>query len=550
MTSTTLPADRVRELTTGLQTRDLVGGTQVRAADDEAAGRGVSGIAVPWDTQIEFWGIREEFAPGSVVTEEDNPPQLFWRHREVIGGLTAWEDRDAGWHIDASISDTTQGRDAHTLAKDGHVRKFSIGFLPQEWEERHETDDDGREVIVLRYTKVLAREVSLVPHPAYSATSVDEVRQDPRTPTVTSVREAQPTPTQEDTMSETTLTRADLDEVRTAVEDLDRELKLVGSQVNADKEPEGDQFRSFGEYVKAVAAGDETALRAYSGATSGDTITQDAWVGDVIRLGAARQRVTSLFNHTKDLPPEGMNVEYGYLKSDTTQVGVQANEGDDLLYGKVSLGTATSGVETLGGWTQLTRQEIERSSVNVLDFSFRAMALRYAKAIETLTRGVLTATYNDATATALAEVEADLTTQDGVVEGLIDLVEHFEDNDVNLSGLLVAKDAFLDLLGVAATDRILQVTQAPEDKLGTLTVSSISGNIAGLKVSLWPSGPTGAVVAYDETAIRTQEAPGAPMRLQDENIVNLSKSFSVYGYAASYVQVRPGLVKVVAPAAG
>jgi hypothetical protein len=36
------------------------------------------------------------------------------------------------------------------------------------------------------------------------------------------------------------------------------------------------------------------------------------------------------------------------------------------------------------------------------------------------------------------------------------------------------------------------------------------------------------------------------VRLQDENIVNLSKSFSIYGYLAVAVQKRDGLVKVTA----
>ena len=40
------------------------------------------------------------------------------------------------------------------------------------------------------------------------------------------------------------------------------------------------------------------------------------------------------------------------------------------------------------------------------------------------------------------------------------------------------------------------------------------------------------------------------MRLQDENIVNLTKQFSVYGYAASYVQVPAGLAKITAPTGG
>lgn len=523
----------VADLTTGLQTRDLIPGTAVRAAAASADDRGVSGIAVPWDETIEFWGIREEFAPGSVTVEDDNPPQLFWRHQEVIGGLTSWCDDAAGWHIDAAISDTTLGRDAHALAKDGHVRKFSIGFQPLEWEELHDKDAG---TITLRYTKVLAREVSLVPHPAYSSASITETRQ-------------KEYPVMPDTQAPTV---EDLAEVREELTTVTRRLDLIDADPATREEPNPLlAFRSFGEYAKALAAGDATAARAFEGAVSGDFVAKDGWVGDIIRLGEERQRITRLFQHTKDLPGQGMNVEYGVLEANTITVEEQEAEGDDLVYGKLAIGTATAPVKTLGGWTDLSRQAIERTSVNVLDFTFRALYLAYARAVETLTRATLDAAYAASGAGALAEVEGDLTTQDGVLAALIDLVEHFEDDPMtNLSGLLVSKDVFLDLAAVEANDRILQVARAPQDRLGTLTLSSLTGDIAGVPVTIWPGADAGSVLAYDELAIRTQEAPGAPARLQDENIVNLTKAYSVYGYVSSYAQVPAGLVKVTAPTAG
>lgn len=503
---------------------------QVRLAETEdAEQREFTGIAVPWDSVANIAGLYEErIARGAVVDSDD--AKIWWRHSEPVGRITAAEDTDDGWQITGVLSRTPRGDEAYTLLRDGVVDRLSIGFEPVEHTD--ETHDDGS--ITRTRTRIRVREVSIVPLPAYSGAAV------------TQVREAR---TEGETPMSETLTRADLDEVRSSIEDIERELKLVGSSATA-TEPEGDQFRSFGEYVKAVASGDEAAVRAYTGATTGDGIIKDGWVGDVIRLGQERQRVTKLFQHTKDLPAEGNNVEYGVLSSDTTDVDIQAAEGDNLAYGKLAITTKTAPVVTLGGWTELSRQAIERTTVGVLDFTFRAMYLKYAKAVEALTRSSLTTAFNDSTATALDEVEGDLTTQDGVVAALVDLVEHFEDNAANLSGLLVAKDAFLDLLAVPATDRILQVTQAPTDKLGTLTVSSLTGNIAGLPVTLWPGAPAGAVLAYDETAVRTQEAPGAPLRLQDENIVNLTKQFSVYGYAASYVQIPAGLAKVTAPAAG
>lgn len=498
---------------------------QVRLADPgESDKREFTGIAVPWDTVASIGGFYEErIARGAVVESDD--AKVWWRHQDPIGRIVRSEDVDAGWQITGTLSRTPRGDEAYQLLRDGVVDRLSIGFEPVEHTE--ETHDDGS--VTITRTRIRVREVSIVPLPAYQGAAV------------TQVREARQ---QGDTPMSDTLTRADLDEVRTSIADIDRELKLVRSEITTGPEDNTPQFRSYGEYVKALAAGDEMAQRAFTGAVSGDFAPKDGWVGEVLRLGRERQRVTSLFQHTKDLPPEGNNVEYAKLGTDTIQVAEQVNEGDDLVYGKVSITTDTAKVRTLGGWTSLSRQSIERTSIGVLDTTFRLMFLRYAKAIETLTRATLTAAFTSV-ASPLASITAQLDTQDGVVAGLIDLVEHFEDADANLSGMLVSKDVFKKLLAVPATDRILQVSQAPTDRLGTLTLSSLSGNIAGVPVTLWPGAPTGAAVAYDETAIRTQESPGAPWRLQDENIVNLSKAFSVYGYAASYAQVPAGLVKVV-----
>ena len=470
------------ETTEQLEIREFA----VRLAEPETDKREFTGIAVPWDTVADIAGLYEERIARGAVQDSDDA-KVWWRHAEPIGRITRAEDTEAGWQITGVLSATPRGEEAYTLLRDGVVDRLSIGFLPLEHTD--ETHDDGS--ITRTRTRIKVREVSIVPLPAYSGAAV------------TQVREAR---TEGDTPMSDTLTRADLDEVRSSIEDLDRELKLVGSQVTATA-PEGDQFRSFGEYVKAVAAGDEAALRAYTGATTGDTVIKDGWVGDVIRLGQERQRITKLFRHTFDLPAEGNNVEYGVLLADTTAVDVQAKEGDDLVYGKVTLETKTAPVVTLGGWAELSRQAIERTTVSVLDFTFQAMYLKYARAVEALTRAALTAAYNDATAAnKLARGPRRPDHQDGVVEGLIDLVEHFDDQATTLSGLLVAKDVFLSLLAVPATDRILQVTQAPTDKFGTLTVSA---SPATSPASRSPCGPTPRPAPRSVTT-RPRSAPRSP----------------------------------------
>lgn len=352
-----------------------------------------------------------------------------------------------------------------------------------------------------------------------------------------------------------TLTRADLDEVRTSIEDLDREFKTALSQVTTTQDT-GDQYRSIGHLLQHLARGDEDAIRAYNaafetrdydGSTTADAILKDAWVGNLTEIIKRRQPVLQTFV-TGGLPPKGMTVEYGVLTSDTTQVGVQADEGDDLLFGKVVIDTRNAPVVTLGGWSSQSRQAIERADVGLLDIMWEALAEKYGQASETYARGILNAAIAATGPTALAEVEADLTTQNGVVAGVLDLAEHFDNAGRSLDGVFVDKATFLALYNVPATDRILQVSGAPADKVGTITVQTAQGNVAGLEFKLLPNAAANTVLAYDRTAIRSLQAPGAPFRLQDGNVINLTQDFSLYGYLASFVQKPAGLVKVVAEA--
>lgn len=499
---------------------------EVRSADlDE---RTVTGIAVPWDTPVkirDWWTDEtylEQVARGAVVESDD--AKLFADHAAIIGRVVSHRDTDEGWEITAKISETSRGNDVYTLLRDGALDRFSIGFQPLEHVESRDADD----VLTITRTKIRVREVSVVPFPAYDTAKVSSVR---------SATSKENTPMPESTPTPDVA-------LRESVEDLARQVELIRSEGIRPAAEAAPTFRSIGDMVKRVATGDEAAVRAYTGAVSGDAVLKDAWIGDLVEIIKKRRPVMSTFA-TGTLPATGMGVEYAVLESDSTQVGVQADEGDDLLFGKVSITTKTAPIVTLGGWSSLSRQNIERSTVGILDTTFEAMVERYARASEVYTRKVLTDALAVTGADALDEVTADLTTQDGIVTAVLDLVEHFDDAGRALDGVFVDKATFLALYAVPATDRVLQVTGAPADKVGTLTVNTGAGDVAGLTFRLLPGADAGTVVAYDRTAIKTLESPGAPVRLQDENIVNLTKDFSIYGYLAAVLQKPEGLVKVV-----
>ncbi len=76
------------------------------------------------------------------------------------------------------------------------------------------------------------------------------------------------------------VTAADLEEVREAVESVRREMSVALEARTA--EPTIDT-RSAGEVVHAIAQGDEQAVRAYTGATTGDSVLINAWIGDLTR---------------------------------------------------------------------------------------------------------------------------------------------------------------------------------------------------------------------------------------------------------------------------
>lgn len=527
----------IRAVTRGAQRRQL-GALELRAEAEAAGKREVEGIGVPYGEVVELWpGLRESFAPGSV---DADGALLFWRHIEPIGRVLEQEHRDNGWWHRSRVSETLSGEEALTLARDGVVRSFSVGFEPKEWTETR--DDDGG--ITITHTKVKVREVSLVPIPAYENAQLAEVRQRNERTT-----EAMP--------PETMTTEEALTDVRAQLGEYGRKLELLaaGGASSSGAQHPALAFRTFGEYVKAAAAGDERALELHKLATRAITtpdvaVPMDSWVGNLAELMAARQPIARSFILRDDLPAEGMGVEYWQLGDDTTAVAEQALEGDDLAYGELGLTADRAPVRTFGGWSQISRQAIERTPVAMLDTVFSALALKYARAIELAVRAVFTASHTAALAGTANRVT--MTAPYGTADAgawldlVLDLAELMDDRGRELTGIKVSRDVFRALADVPATDRLLVVRNAPAGTNGggTLDVSVPEADLYGISIELVP-GWTGAnAAAYDRMAIRTQEAPGAPLRLQDDNVVNLTRAFSVYGYAATYLQVPGGLVAV------
>ena len=489
---------------------------EIRESNSET--REVSGVAVPFNDTIDIGGgMKERFAPGAVDLESN--VKLFRDHKDIIGVVTNMSEDENGLNITAKISETSLGNETLNLVKDGAIRSFSVGFIPV-------TDvKDGNTII---RKKVDLKEVSLVAFPAYDKAEVLSVREE--------------TNQEEISMENTTpdYTSA-IEEVRNHAEQLERRLDVITSEKTA--ATSAPKFRSFGEYVKAVASGDVEAHREYTGPTTADTIMKNAWVTDVIQvLNAGRPTWTAL--SSAGLPADGNNVEYPVRVTNTMDVDVQAAEGDTLAYGSIEITSATSPIRTFGGYTNMSRQLVERSSVNYVDAAFRAMVAKYAAVTNAAARTHL-GTAAGFNSSSLAAFDAD-----HILEVLADCaIKVNGDTGKALEFILVSADVFKAVAKVTdgSNRPLLGNAGATVNTFGSINPVGLTGSILGLPVVLDPSLANGSLYVGNSSAVTTFESAGAPLRLTDADITNLTNTMSVYGYAAIASLDPKAMVKVANP---
>ena len=91
---------------------------------------------------------------------------------------------------------------------------------------------------------------------------------------------------------------------------------------------------------------------------------------------------------------------------------------------------------------------------------------------------------------------------------------------------------------------LFNIYGAGTNNVGSANALSGALNVAGLPVVKNVNLAANTFYVANKDAIKTFESAGAPFRLQDENIINLTKDFSLYGYLADAITNAKGIVKV------
>lgn len=518
------------------------------AGDGKPARREVAGLALPYGVPINrphyaTGARRQSWAPGSVVWRDN--AALFHGHDHLngerpIGRIVSSKDGKDGNRARARFADTPKADEVYALAKpdedDGKavLNRFSVGFYPV----GGHLEEDGDLYV---HDHVDAFDLSLTHDPALTGAAVDNVLNRTTPP-----RKETPMPeTLELTPEllarlEGAASADDVQTLSTSINDLERRIGTLGASVE-DGAP-AVPFASYGEFLQATARGETEALEflAYVGGTTDDLgeVMKDSWVGDRFKTIEAQRTALNFFARSP-LPASGMGIEYGVEGTDTTQVDEQLAEGDVLPYGKVTFDTAHAPLRTFGGWGELSRQEIERSPINVVERFFNALLRRYAKETEAAVNARAVAG-----GVALTGGITDMATVDGWTRFVIRAARQLKDTGYPLEAILVGFDVFEDLALLRDASAVDNGERFLNRASGSVQITGMGGDVFNVPIVPIETGATTDVIrAANSEAIRTYEAGGAPFRLQDDDITNLTKAFSIYGYMVDVTEVPGAILK-------
>lgn len=323
----------------------------------------------------------------------------------------------------------------------------------------------------------------------------------------------------------------------------------------------GPSWPTMGAFLKDLAGGSAAAMdfyqnslanAAYTGAGTDDTNTPNTWVRDAIRLINRNRRIINTFSR-QPLPAEGMTLEYLQLESNSIAVAKQAKQGDDLVRGKITLKADSTPVETYGGYTELSRQVIDRANAAYLTTANTAMDLEYARATEQVVRDLvigIIAAQNGGAAHPLT-IAANAGAYDWL-DLVVDAAGLFDDRGYTLDGSLVSKDVFKRLIRLEDSNgnSLMRVWGTGNNQVGELDLTGLTGDLAGISVAILPDAAANTVEFHNALAVTTWESAGAPFKLQDQNILNLTEAFSKYGYLAAASQFPDAIVAAQVTGAG
>lgn len=494
----------------------------------DGAGWTITARAVPYGQATEIIpGWTEEIAPGALRASSQGP-LLFRDHEKPIGRITEMRDADDGLEIDAVISNTPLGDETRQLIADGVLSRMSIGFRPDPDGFDVKRRADGTQHTVIRSATLY--EVSVVAFPAYDDTPIT----DQRTAHTTTERQAPVTDPIDALEDAVNTAHTDIAALRDRIDGIETRDKAPAEHPLA-------AYTSLGDYAKRAPQG----LNFRDAVKSTDSVQPPIWLGRIQARMAAKQRVTNALTHTTNLPAQGTSIAYSVYKEDDLKAEAYV-EGTKVATGGMRDEEKTATIEGFAGGTQITRKTLTRADPAFVNNLLERQAIKYAKKIEAwnvqLVREQIITVAAKQSVGGLTK--ADAITADSLRDTIIDAQQKFDDSDQYvIDGLFLTWDLIKSIAKLGEEKRLLRWVgsdQAVANEGKIDPTAPISLSLYGVPVVPLPGGTLACF--YDRRAIVCQEAPGAPITLQQDQVLDLQRDIAVYGEAAHYCQMPMALL--------
>ncbi len=477
------------------------------------------GRAVPYDTPTLVGGIEESFARDAFSTADVIGKPLAYRHGEPVGIITGAENREDGLYIDFEIVNTAQGRDAATLARTGASRGLSVGFQPVKsaW---------NRAKTAVQHQAAQLMEVSLTHMPAYATAGVS------------AIREGEP---MSETMDTTEVVSVDT-EAREALAEVREHIASIEARAfTAEPVHPLAQFRSFGEYSKAVLAGDvESRALADQVTANNPGVMPPVWllqVKGIIDLG--RPAITSV-GGPQSAGAAGMEINWPYFDGDLLAiVEAQANEKDEVNSVEINIEKGDATLATYAAGSDISYQLLQRSNPSYLDAHNRIMAASYSTVTDRkFTNDLWTGSNN----TNIYDLSAD-TTGSVFRERVFTASMEVEDATGAPASVVLVSTALFTKIGGWST--FIPAPYSPNNVSGVATASTLQVEVSGLRVvrAKWldTDADRHAIVLNGEAARWIEDGPRLATA---ENVGKLGRDIAIYGYGATAVYLPAGVVRL------
>lgn len=480
-------------------------------AEEGTPRRTLSGIAVPFNTTAQASTGSVRFLPGSLAT--DGPaPKLIRDHdlSQPIGIVSARIADESAMLFEARISETAAGDEALTLAADGVLDAVSVGV---EVEEFHY---DGTTMVV---EAGRWRELSLVPFGAFAESRVLDVAAEEATPEET---QSEPTDSEEE---------IELSENNELIEAAPAPVEIPTTPIiHAEA-----SLPSAGEFIAAQLRGTPLHVQA---ATSDTTDIPGAipspLVGEIFdTLTSERPMFSALGARAM---PSG-DPFYARKVTQHTAIGTQAAEHDALSSQAMTVAKVQVDKVTLGGYIDLSEQEVIYADDNVIQLVIEDMAKVYAEQTEKYV-GDTVLFANSSAATAQV---ASWTDGDEVITDLYAAAAEIYSNFGRMPTHLIIKPSVWASVGAAKDsggNRIFPYL-GPSNAAGTLNgATTMTGNPLGLQLIVsdnWDlTAGTANAMMLSASAVQVFEDARGALRVEQPATLSTRLAFRGYVAAADY----------------